>query len=60
MAETVVVKRARDIGTANAKPLLDSSRYLVRFKTGDESEFAANEIAEICIRCVISKANNIS
>ena len=32
MAETVVVKRARDkngnyIGTANANPLLDSRRY---------------------------------
>jgi len=51
VAEAVVVKRARDkdgkyIGTANANPLLDSRRYLVRFKTGDEEEFAANEIAE--------------
>ena len=51
MAEAVVVKRARDkngnyIGTANANPLLDSRHYLVRFKTGEESEYAANEIAE--------------
>ena len=34
------------IGTANANPLLDSRRYLVRFKTGEESEYSANEIAE--------------
>ena len=26
--------------------MLDSRRYLVRFNTGDESEYAANEIAE--------------
>ena len=41
MAEAVVVKRARVkdgkyIGTWNTNPLLDSRRYLVRFKTGDE------------------------
>ena len=51
MAEAFVVKRARDkdgnfIGTANASPLLDSKRYLVRFKTGDKDEYAANKIAE--------------
>ena len=51
MAEAVVVKRARGkdgkyVGTANTNPLLDSRRYLVRFKTGEEEEFAANEITE--------------
>ena len=43
MIKAVVVKRARDkdgkyIGTWNANPLLDSRRYLVRFKTGDKDE----------------------
>ena len=52
MAEAVVVKRARVkdgkyIGTWNTNPLLDSRRYLVRFKTGDEDQYAANEIAKI-------------
>ena len=51
VAEAVVVKRARDkdgryIGTANANHLLDSRQYIVRFKTEEESEYAANEIAE--------------
>ena len=51
MAEAVVVKRARGkdgkyVGTANTNPLLDSRKYLVRFKTGDEEEYAANEIVE--------------
>ena len=41
IAEAVVVKRARNkdgkyIGAANANPLLDSRRYIVRLKTGDK------------------------
>ena len=46
-----LVKRARGkddkyIGAANTNPLLDYRRYIVRFKTGDEDEISANEIAE--------------
>ena len=50
-AEAVVVKRVKGldgkpIGTYNANPLLDTRKYLVRFKSGEEDEFKANMVAE--------------
>ena len=49
-AEAVVVKRMKGlddkpIGKYNTNPLLDTRKYLVRFKSGEEDEFMANMVA---------------
>ena len=47
-----MLKRARDnddnvIGRANENPILDTREYVVEFDDGEQSELAANTIAQI-------------
>jgi len=63
--DAVVVKRLRGvngkpIGVANANPLLDTRRYVVRFQgSGEEDCFAANEIAANIFSQVDAEGRNV-